>query len=314
MIHLTAEEIERLIETKNATRKSYADLAESELGDRTLAVALRSTIRKHLKNNVHLPDPEPKLVAPLLTTPYADALVIGDLHAPYQNSTLLQDAIDLAMAVNITQIDIAGDLHDFNSLSPLSKGEPTTTPETDINHSRQILTVLAHYFDKIRIVSGNHDEYWVKKRGGSFQDLIYNEVLQGKLSDQVMATDYDYLLRGDHWVIGHLSSYDEEAGKLAARISDLVEKNVAVGHDHLRGHRYGERGYIGISIGAMLTPDRFWYKQRRLNTFPPFELGFLLIIDGHPYHFSDTGNTVLNGKPRDFKYWRQYFKEKRHIL
>lgn len=312
MMELTNEQIERLIELKQ--RKSYADLAEQELGDRNLAVSLRSVIRKYKKATITLLEPEPKLIPPVLMTPYANALVIGDLHAPYQNSQLLQKAIDLALSAGITQVDVAGDLHDFNSLSPMNKGEPTTAVDIDLKHSRQILTVLAHHFEKIRIVSGNHDEYFMKKRGGTFQDLIYNEVLQGKYSDQIVATDYDYLLRGDQWIIGHLSSYDEEAGKLAARIADLTDRNVAVGHDHLRGHKYSEKGRIGISIGAMLTPDRFWYKQRRLNTFPPFQLGFLLIIDNQPYHFSDTGNTMLNGKPKDFEIWKQHFKEGRHLL
>lgn len=305
-MELTSQQIERLITIKQGSRKSYADLAESELGDRSLAVALRSMMRKY--NKARLPEPEPKLVAPVLSVPYADTLIIGDLHAPYQNTVLLQHAIDLALAANITHIDIAGDLHNFNSLSSLSKGEPTTTVETDIQHSRQILTVLAHYFEKINIVSGNHDEYYIKKRGGTFQDLIYNEVLQGNLRNQITATDYDYLLRGDLWVIGHLSSYDEIPGLLAARIADLMNRNVIVGHDHIQGIQYSKKGYIGVSNGAMLTPDRFWYKNRRLNTFPPFGLGFSLIINNKLYLFNDTGNNEYNGEYKDFEYWKDLFK------
>lgn len=285
MIELTTQQLSDLMVLKRTSRKSYADLAESEFGDRSLAVTLRSMLRRYSK--VTLPEPEPRLIAPVLTTPINSALVIADLHVPYQNSALLQRAIDMALAAGIQEVDIAGDLHDFNSLSPLNKGEPTTVLETDLRHSRQILTVLAHHFNKVRINAGNHDEYWVKKKGGTFQDLIYNEVLLGQLSNQIEVTNYDYMLRGDNWVIGHLSSYDEQAGRLAAKISDLMDRNVAVGHDHIRGSMYGEKGYLGISIGAMLTPDRFWYKQRRLNTFPPFQLGFLLLIDGEPYHFSD---------------------------
>lgn len=305
-MELTNEQIERLIELKQ--RKSYADLAEQELGDRELAVSLRSVIRKYKK--LSLPEPEPKLTAPLLITDYADALIISDLHAPYQNSQLLKQAIELALAAGITQIDIAGDLHNFNSLSSLSKGEPTTAVDIDLQHSRQILTVLAHYFEKIRLVSGNHDEYFIKKRGGTFQDLIYNEVLQGRYADQVIATDYDYLIRGDKWLIGHLSTYDETPGLIAAKISDRVERNVIVGHDHLFGFQYGEKGYVGVSTGAMLTPDRFWYKVRRLNTFPDFMLGFSMLIDDKLYMFNETGNGPYNGEHKPFVYWKQYFRER----
>lgn len=310
MMELTTDQIERLIELKK--RKSYADLAESEFGDRGLAVALRSAIRKYRKvTEFLLPEPEPRLMLPMLMIDYADVLIIGDLHAPYQNHVLLQQAIDLAVSAGIKHVDIAGDLHDFNSLSPLSKGETTTSAEIDIRHSRQILTVLAHYFEQINIMSGNHDEYWIKKKGGSFQDLIYNEVLQGKLSDQIVATEYDYVFRGDKWLIGHLSAYDETPGLIAAKISNRVERNVIVGHDHIFGFQYGEKGYLGVSTGAMLTPDRFWYKQRRLNSFPDFMLGFSLIIDNNLYMFNETGNGSYNGEHRDFQYWKQYFKGNR---
>ena len=301
----TNEEIEHLITLKAASRRSYADLAESELGDRGLAVTLRSAIRKYKK--VSLPNPEPIIARPVLLAPQVNTLVIADLHTPYQNTKLLQTAIELAKSARVIHVDIAGDLHNFNALSPLSKGEPTTTVDVDIRHSRQILTVLADNFAEIRIVSGNHDEYFIKKKGGTFQDLIYNEVLQGKLSTQVIATNYDYLLRGDDWVIGHLSSYDEEAGKLAAKIADRMNRNVLVGHDHLWGAVRSEKGFIGASIGAMLTPDRFWYKARRLNTFADFALGFAMIVDNELYMFSETGNGPLNGSYKDFTYWRDYY-------
>jgi hypothetical protein len=223
---------------------------------------------------------------------------------------LLKQAIELAISAGIKEVDIAGDLHDFNSLSPMNKNEPTTPTDVDIRHSRQILTVLAHHFESVRVSPGNHDEYFMKKKGGTFQDLIYNEVLQGKLLNQVTATEYDYMLRGDNWLIGHLSSYDEEAGKLAARIADLMGRNTLVGHDHIFGYKVSEKGYIGASIGCMLTPDRFWYKVRRLNTFPPFGLGFALLIDDKLYMFDDTGNGPINGEKRPLTYWSQHFKDR----
>jgi len=308
---LDYEQVRRLLALK--PNHTYAQLAQLEFGDANKASELRKSLLD-ARNNIVIPEPAEKLVASVLTIPYADALIIGDIHTPYQNSELLNTAIELARAAKIKQVDIAGDLHDFNAISPMNKGEPSTDVDTDISHARQILHVLAYHFESIRVVSGNHDEYWLKKhRGSTFQDLIYNEVLQGQLSNQVTATDYDYFLRGDDWVVGHLSSYHEDPGYLASRIADLFDRNVAVGHDHLRGHRYGEKGHIGISIGAMLTPDRFWYKSRRLNVFPPFMLGFLLLINNHPFHFSDIGNTPLNGNRRNFDYWKKYFKEGKHL-
>jgi hypothetical protein len=154
----------------------------------------------------------------------------------------------------------------------------------------------------------------MKKKGGSFKDLIYNEVLQGKYKTQVIVTDYDYLFRGDDWLIGHLSSYDEEPGALAAKLADKYDKHVLAGHDHVRGYKRGRGGRLGVSIGCMLTPDRFYYKSRRLNTFPDFQLGFALVLRNELYLFSDKGNTEFLGKFYPFSYWIDYFKERRYEL
>lgn len=306
--------LQRLLDIKTKTHQSYADLAESHLGNRSLGNELRIALRTYKKSMAYqIPEPEPKLFMPELIAPLENTLVIADIHAPYQNKALLDTAIRLALAADVKHVDIAGDLHDFNSLSSMNKGEPTTAYTVDITASKQILTTLAYHFAEIRVTSGNHDEYWVKKKGGTFKDLIYTEVLQGTLSSQIFATDYDYLLRGDDWLIGHLSSYDEEPGALAAKLSDKYNRNVLVGHDHVRGHKRGVGGKLGVSIGAMLTPNRFWYKARRLNTFAHFQLGFALIVNNELYLFSDVGNTEFLGRFRPFDYWIDYFKDGKHL-
>lgn len=306
--------LQQLLELKTKTRQSYEALAESQLGDKTLGEALKTELRAYKKQMLYqIPEPEPKLFMPELIAPQENTLVIADLHAPYQNKQLLDTAIRLALSADVKHVDIAGDLHDFNSLSNMNKGEPTTVYTTDIAVSKQILITLAYYFAEIRITSGNHDEYWVKKKGGTFKDLIYTEVLQGTLANQIFATDYDYLLRGDDWLIGHLSSYDEEPGALASKLSDKYSRNVLVGHDHVRGHKRGIGGKLGVSIGAMLTPDRFWYKNRRINTFPDFQLGFALIINNELYLFSDKGNTDYLGRFYTFEYWLDFFSNKRYL-
>lgn len=291
---LSTADLDRLIAQKKS--KSYADLAQVLWNDRAMGTTLRSLIRKRKKQLLlEIPDPAVTTIIPPLSVPYADALVIADLHTPFQNKELLNIAIQTAIQRGITQVDIAGDLHNFNALSTLNKGEVVTDIETDIAHSRQILNVLAYHFDKIYLTSGNHDEYYPKKHKITFQELIYDVVLNGKLSNQVTATNYDWLYRGDDWMIGHLSAYDETPGLIAATIAEMTNKNVAVGHDHIQGYKYADNGRIGISIGAMLTPDRFWYKHRRLSTFPPFGLGFLLLINNKSFLFNEHGGMILNG-------------------
>lgn len=304
----TIDQIEWALEQKIQTKRTYAQLAFDILGDTAGGESLRSAIRQYKKD---IPEASTKLFKDPLYLPDINTLVIADLHAPYQNKRLLQTAIDLAKAASVTNVDIAGDLHDFNSLSSMNKGEPTTEYPTDMQYSRQILYVLAQSFTTIHIMSGNHDEYFVKKKGTTFEDMIYDEVLKGALRDQIIATNYDYIFRGENWLIGHLSQYDPEPGLLASQLSDKYQRNVLVGHDHILGVKSGKSGYIGASIGCMLTPDRFYYKERRLNTFPHFMLGFAMIINRKLHLFNEQGNSSFNGEIKDFSYWTTYFKEGR---
>jgi len=276
-------DLDEVISIKQKTKQSYAELAEELLGDRGLGTALRSRVRKYQNAVPTIPDADIDQTYPVLQA-RGNALVIADIHTPYQHTELLKMAIQVAREHDIAQIDIAGDLHNFSALSSVAKHEPQTAVETDIKHARRILKVLQYHFDAIHIMSGNHDEYYTKKRGGTFQDLIYNDVLLGQ-ADHVHVTNYDYIYRDDNWLIGHLSSYDEIPGLLAAKIASIHGRNVAVGHDHIAGMIKSHEGYYGISIGAMLQPELFYYKKRRLTTFPEFMLGFLLLIDGKPIHY-----------------------------
>lgn len=306
--------LETIHNKKLETRMTYAQLANHFFNDATLGESLRLALRRY-KKTYSIPDPEPRLFEPELTISNATSLVIADLHTPYQNKELLETAIQLAIHAKVEDVYIAGDIHDFNSLSSLNKGEATTDYEIDIKHSRQILYVLLRIpsIKRIIVMSGNHDEYYTKKKGVDFKTLIYQEVLLGRHSDSVLVTNYDYVFRGDDWIIGHLQNYDETPGLLAATLADKYNRHVLVGHDHIRGYMRGKNGKLGVSIGAMLQPDRFYYKARRLNTFPHFQLGFALLTEQNGlYLFSDSGNTTYNGAIKDFNYWIQYFKEGKH--
>lgn len=290
-------DLDKVIALKQETKQSYADLALQLLGDRNLGSALRSYVRKYQNQAPTLPLPDIDQTFPIMHAE-GNSLVIADIHTPYQNTALLQLAIDTAQALGIEQVDIAGDLHNFSALSTVAKHEPQTAVETDIKHARQILKVLQSKFNAIYIMSGNHDEYWTKKRGGTMQDLIYNEVLLGQTKN-VYVTNYDYMYRGDDWLIGHLSSYDETPGLLAAKIADIHERNTLVGHDHIQAVKVSEKGYLGASIGCMLTPELFYYKKRRLTTFPNFMTGFAIIMgdvlqlyNGQGFKYFEGSNEV----------------------
>lgn len=297
-----------LLNIKTTTHVTYAQLAEEHFGDKTLGEPLRLALRKYKRKIIPLPIPKEQPFDNVLKINTTDALIISDIHAPYQNTALMLEAFSLAKAADIAELDIAGDLHNFSALSTHSKNEFSTDPETDINHARGILTYAVQHFNMITLNPGNHDEYYLRKKSVTFEELIKTAVMQGKYTNQIRTTEYDYFFRGDNWLIGHLSEYSSIGGEVAANLSDKYNRNVLVGHDHIRGHKMGIHGNIGASIGCMLIPDRFWYKQRRLNLFPPFQPGFALIKDNQLYLFDETGNTRYNGNKKNFDWWRDYFR------
>lgn len=297
-------DLETIYNIKIQTKQTYAQLAAKYTPHYT-GEQLRYQLRLHKR--IQIPEPHKALFDPPIYAPQRDTLIIADLHAPYQNAVLLRKAIEVAKAAGVTDVDIAGDLLNFDELSPHGKKEPVTPYTVDIEAARQILRVLQNTFSDIYIMSGNHDRYYTKKKDAPFTDLICSEVLQGK-TQGVHVTNYDYIFRGDDWIIGHLTNYDPSPGVLAAQIADKYNRHALVGHDHLLGITTAKNGRLGVSIGAMLQPDRFWYKVRGLDTYPHFQLGFAIIKNNQLYLFSDTGNTINHGKVRSFDYWINCFK------
>src|SRR6185503_8531674 len=95
----TLQEIDAIKNT--SPRYSFADLAEKYYGDRKLGTSLRSALRKHRQQMSHtILEPEVQAFDDLLHIPPNNTLIVGDIHAPYQNKVLLEQAIELAKAAN----------------------------------------------------------------------------------------------------------------------------------------------------------------------------------------------------------------------
>lgn len=265
--------------------KTYKELA-AEYG--MTGEALRSQVRSYAKRVADIPQALPRQFDPPLEIPLADTLILADIHAPYQNAPFIKQACLLAQDMGVQQAIIAGDLCNFDGLSTHSK-EVATDPMVDIEHARGILYYMRGLIPHIYITPGNHDAYWLKKKGGTFKELIHDHILLGKYENQFTTSEIDYLYLGDLFLVGHLDSYSEVPGKNAAIIAERERRHVIVGHDHLWGWEIANNGFAGISVGCSLLEDRFFYKVRRLNIFPSFQLGFMIIKDGKMIHFSDKG-------------------------
>jgi predicted phosphodiesterase len=230
---------------------------------------------------------KPKLFADLLVLKEDPILIIADSHSPYQNAELLHKAFAIAKKRKIKTLIHAGDLIDAAEYNSQAKNEAKYSIQEEIAAARSIVDTAAQFFDTMYFIPGNHDEYYLKKEKISFSEFVKDRVAQGLYSAQIITTEYDYLFYDSFAVIGHPSGYSMIAGELAAQLADKYEKNVLIAHDHLQGYKKSEKGYYGVSIGGSFEHNRFWYKEKAFNLFPPSKAGFVIIKDREIWLYND---------------------------
>ena len=292
MLQLSEMRLDFLLEQRETTRRSYADLAELHLGDRTLGTELRSVLRSYKRTSrATMLDPIRKLFADAITLPTEPILVISDTHCPYQNKELLLNAFRIAQERGIKTLVHAGDLIDGAAYNTQAKHEQVPPIELEIEHARSLLYCALSYFDKLYIIPGNHDAHYFHKEKISFTSFIHDVILNGQYTTRVITTDHDFIYYSDFAIIGHLTNgYDMIPGKIATQLAIKYNMHSLVGHDHLFGAIQAENGKYGISIGASFVPGSFSYKAKAYNVFPNTGLGFVIIMDNKIHHFDELLN------------------------
>jgi len=229
-----------------------------------------------MKTNILL-DAMPPLFDKSLTVQAIPTLVISDTHCPYQNKTVLLQAIERAKEAGCKQVIHAGDLIDGADYSTQAKAELHYSIDTELEHAKSLLDVLAKNFNKIICIPGNHDSYYYKKEKITFAQFIKEAVAQHSYTRKLITTEYDYVYYGKYAVIGHPQNYSPIPGELASQLSEKYKRHCLIGHDHLHGYQLGTNGYYGISIGMMAEYNSFFYKERAYNLFPDSNVGFIII-------------------------------------
>lgn len=252
-----------------------------------------------------IPAPQPRPFPKPLRAPDENALIVGDLHAPYHNRAFYAVALAVAQAMGIRRTCFIGDIFNLDSINRHPKTGPDTDPEVDVIVGGGCLLAASQVMDEIYIMKGNHDANMAKRLDKKWpMRLLVSAALNGRRpGSRVFVTDRDWIHLGESWDIGHLSQYNRKPGAKAASIAERREKNIAVGHDHFQGFMSTADGrHMGISVGSMLLKNHFWYKEESLNDFPHWANGFLIVKDGVPLLFNEHGSSPLNGS-KSWGYW-----------
>lgn len=88
-------------------------------------------------------------------------VVINDIHAPFERQDVLKDLIDNHSHDTDTLV-IGGDLLDLFAVSRYEKFTQHYSLSQELRAGKALLNVLAARFPKIILMSGNHDERWIK--------------------------------------------------------------------------------------------------------------------------------------------------------
>lgn len=255
---------------------------------------LSKEVTEEWKDTGTCPESRPNPFASALHLDAVPTLVIGDLHAPYHDHEWLQKVVAVTQdeLYEVERIIVGGDLFNFDVVSRHSKAHFVERLETELAYAGELILWLASIAPLV-IMNGNHDERIANKldAGLSLRRIVAMS-LDGRTPDnEITVTDYDYMLYGDTYVIGHLDRGAAIPGKAAHSIISKYKRHVLTFHEHSRGVFTGTNNphaqYIGASVGCSTSTEKHWYAMRRLNSQKPFAKGFALISDDDLFSLYD---------------------------
>jgi hypothetical protein len=294
-------------ENDNLSWNDVAEILEVDYSVNTTGNAVRKAVerfesraetRQEQEYKYTLPEPTGRRFDTVVTLPNSTFCAMGDIHGDLYSRDLLLRAVDEMEYHGVSTLIIGGDLFNADELSTHPHNEKFTPFHKEMETVGSILAYLGNlpFLDTIVITSGNHDERITRKLNSylSYQMVIHAALNGKRVTADIIATDLDYCYVNQSWVIGHLSNYSKVGGKIALDLARKHNRHAGVFHDHQQGIMADHR-FIGVSIGAMLQKDAFFYKERRLNSYSDFQNGFLIVDDGMPILYNSEGTAPISG-------------------
>lgn len=268
-----------------APREDVGELARRmNLNPNTLR-ARRSELKKSYEPNL------PRNVITVREKPLhletPNALILNDLHAPYHNREMLRRALVLTQRdfPHIRDVCIGGDLFNFDRISRWGNDTPASSVTQDLKKGREIVKELARIFDRVWVISGNHDQRLAKKLDAV---VTMEDLLGVDAPAKVYCSDFEYMEIGDDWLLVHPRNYSGMGGKTPADIALLEHKNVVAAHNHVTGRQQSKCGrYLGIDSGHLTDPEQHFYLKSGMTTFARWNAGFVIISENYSYEFTE---------------------------
>jgi predicted phosphodiesterase len=178
------------------------------------------------------------------------AIVLCDVHIPFQDELCVQAIIEYALQNKIDTFVLNGDIIDFYKISRFIKNPTKKSVSNEIEETKKFLTELRYNFPEARIIfkQGNHElrmEHYIMSNASEIYDLI-SDLLPIKLNFKELKIEYimEPFSVGKLWV---LHGHEKPAGGNPEWVCNVMWQYV---YDHFcvgHFHRTQEKTFKSIS-------------------------------------------------------------------
>lgn len=246
------------------------------------------------------------------------AFVINDVHAPFHREDVLAKAIHQNR--DCDECWVVGDLLDLFTFSRYEKYARPFSPVEEFQSGQIIINKLAETFPIVRVMSGNHDERFLKYlvrdkhlepdiieflrfRYPNFTSPLANmcEGIENVVMMEPKKLDYasyGFLHQIGDCVLSHAERYSKVPAKTVSDVIEALKKKlepmgvvknfrvVAHAHTHTAAKVWGDYDVVGLELGCMSKTPDYDGSPRMMGRKP---------IIGYSIIQQDSGKTDING-------------------
>lgn len=230
-------------------------------------------------------------------------IVIGCVHVPFQNQSLIKGLIDLMSTYSYDGIIIAGDLLDMSALSEYERGKVSHTNVTlreEYDTANELLDIFDSLLPKNSLkvyLYGNHESRywrWLSDVNNSKLGNVLNPSNELKLEDRGYVVKDNY--ETDYYKLGALQIMHGEYYNIhtAKKHLDVFRRNVLYFHTH-RVQLYREGDFCAWNCGTLGQIDAPCFDYAKRGMKMQWANGFAIVhIDEDDVHYVEQINCVFD--------------------
>lgn len=220
---------------------------------------------------------------------HGDMLIMSDLHVPYHDAALIEEAMRAARAEGISQWLIVGDMMDGNQWS--KRGLNLTYQrrwQDDAEIAKAIIDQLVEYLGNGTVLMGNHDAWFIKHfRGQADTAWLLSRIF--RTDDHVLWSMFEQaaIKSGDREIRATHGANYSGANPLGVgqRLAAKWECGVVMGHQHHATHGLSWSGkHQVVCMGGMHDPRKLSYLHEAPRTNPAQTRSYVLLKGGKMTH------------------------------